>query len=115
MNILTTLLFSTRGKIGRADFIYGTIYGYLLTFVSLDALFQPKNWQLIGSGLDQAFIMQYVSSIFGIIFAVWILGVVMIKRARTLGYHEMFGFIGILIPPFALLGLKKDTETFLYN
>ncbi|MEI6711368.1 MAG: hypothetical protein WCK88_04060 [bacterium] len=48
MNILKKLLFSYEGKIGRADFIYGIIYGYLLALVSLDALTQPRNWMLIG-------------------------------------------------------------------
>jgi uncharacterized membrane protein YhaH (DUF805 family) len=77
MNILTKLLFSYRGKIGRADFIYGMIYGYLLAFVSLDALTQPRNWNLIGSGIDIGFVAQYVVSILGITIAFWILTAIM--------------------------------------
>ncbi len=115
MNILKKILFSYEGKIGRADFIYGIIYGYLLALVSLDALLQPRNWKLIGSGLDIWFIAQYSVSVLGIIFAVWIVGVVIIKRARTLGYTEIFGLIALIFPPLILIWLKKDKETFLYN
>jgi len=70
MNILKKLLFSFDGKIGRADFIYGIVYGYLLALVSLDALMQPLQWELIGSGIDIGFVAQYIASIFGIIYAI---------------------------------------------
>jgi uncharacterized membrane protein YhaH (DUF805 family) len=63
MNILTKILFSFEGKLGRADFIYGTVYGYLLALISLDALMQPMDWSLIGSGIDIMFFVQYIASI----------------------------------------------------
>ena len=103
MNILTKLLFSYRGKIGRADFIYGMIYGYLLAFVSLDALTQPRNWKLIGSGVDIGFIGQYAVSILGIIIAFWILTAIMTKRARTLQYSGVIGLLAVICPPLALM------------
>lgn len=114
MNILKNLLFSYKGKIGRADFIYGIIYGYLLALVSLDALMQPRNWRLIWSWFDLGFIAQYAISLIGILCAVWILTAVMIKRARTLNYSVTIALLW-LFPPLAVAGFKKDTDTFLYN
>ncbi len=115
MNILKKLLFSYEGKIGRADFIYGIIYGYLLAFVSLDALLQPRHWQLIGSGLDIGFILQYGISIPGIICALWILTAVLTKRAHTLWYWRMMGILPLFVSPLVVVGFKKDSGEFLYN
>ena len=116
MNILKKLLFSFRGKIGRADFIYGIIYGYLLALVSLDALSQPlSNWKLIGSGLDIWFIAQYAVSVIGIILALWILLAVLIKRARTLWYTVGMSLWAFIFPPLVLFGLRSDREPFVYN
>jgi len=115
MNILNKLLLSYKGKIGRADYIYGIVYGYLLIFVCLDAMIQPRNWKLIGSGYDIGFIAQYIASVIGILLAVWIVLAVLIKRARTLGYSDSKGILAFFIPPLVLIGLKKDTEVFVYN
>lgn len=115
MNILKNLLFSYKGKIGRADFIYGLIYWYLLIFVGLDALLQPKDWYLIWWWKDILFIIQYTLSIPLMLMSVWILGAVTTKRARTLWYPDIFGLWWMIIPPLTLLGLKKDTEGFAYN
>lgn len=79
------------------------VYGYLLALVSLDALTQPRNWKLIGSGLDIGFMVQYNVSILGIILALWILLAVLIKRARTLEYDIGMSLMAFIFPPLALL------------
>ncbi len=86
-----------------------------MALVSLDALIQPQNWRLIGSGFDIGFMAQYSVSVVGILLALWILLAVLVKRARTLEYHTGMSLIAFIFPPLALFGLQSDREIFLYN
>jgi len=79
------------------------VYGYLLALVSLDALMQPRDWKLIGSGSDIGFMIQYNISILGIVLAIWILLAVLIKRTRTLGYDTGMSLMAFILPPLVLL------------
>ena len=79
------------------------VYGYLLALVSLDALMQPRNWKLIGSGSDIGFMVQYGVSILGIILAIWMILAVLVKRTRTLEYDIGMSLMAFIFPPFALL------------
>ncbi len=63
MNILKNLLFSFKGKIGRADFIYGITYVILLFLVSIDAFISPSSIFLIGGGVDFVQILVYGASL----------------------------------------------------
>lgn len=115
MNILKNLLFSYKGKIGRADYIYGIVYITLLVIVSLDAFIHPTSVFLIGGGIDYAEMLIYMGSIVGLFFAAWSYCAVVSKRARALNIEIRWIIFGIVFPPLLLLGLMTDSEKYVYH
>jgi len=115
MNILKKLLFSFKGKIGRADFIYGMVYTILLFCVSVDTFIYPSPILLIGGGVDIPKIGIYIGSIIGLVVCLWIYIAVTLKRARALSIEPRWILFGIVFPPLLLVGFLRDTEKYTYH
>lgn len=59
--------------------------------------------------------IQYICSIFGALMALWIFAAVVSKRFLTLGFNRYLTLLALLFPPLLLYGLKKDSESHIYN
>lgn len=93
MNILKNLLFSFKGKIGRADFIYGITYAILLFLVSIDAFINPGAVFLIGGGVDFIQILIYTASLIGLGAFIWSYMAVTQKRLRAQDIEIRWAFL----------------------
>jgi uncharacterized membrane protein YhaH (DUF805 family) len=103
MNILKNLLFSSHGKIGRADYIYGIVYIVLLFLVSIDAFIYPSSILLIGGGVDFTQLFVNIASLIGIGLSLWMYFCVTLKRARALNIETRWIIFGIIFPPILLV------------
>ena len=114
MNVLTKLLFSPKGKIGRADYIYGLAYSLMLMLVCVDSLMYSHDWELIGGGIDRMGFLQYIFSCIGFLASLWIYGSLHVKRCRALGIDIRWALLAFIFTPAVLYGLKKDTKPLPY-
>lgn len=115
MNILKNLLFSFKGKIGRADFIYGITYAILLFLVSIDAFINPGAVFLIGGGVDFVQILIYTASLIGLGAFIWSYMAVTQKRLRAQDIEIRWAFLWIIFPPLLLVGFMQDDEKYIYH
>ena len=115
MNILRNLLFSMKGKIGRADYIYAIVYVVLLFFVSADIFLSPTSIHLIWGGYDIGTFFQYIFSVVGLGFFIWSFFAVTIKRLRGIKQDIRYSILALVFPPLLIVWFLPDTEKYKYH
>ena len=115
MNILKNLLFSTKWKIGRADYIYGIVYVVLVFLVCIDPFIDRVSVNLIGGGTDIGLLAQYICSVVGLLFFAWSFSAVVMKRLRALHCDPWWSITAFVFPPLLLVWLLPDREKFEYR